>query len=353
MRRRIRIIAAILVLSGVAAGAVVFNTLESGAEPAGSQALPLHGNVDIREVLLAFNGDQRIEATLVEEGASVAKGQLLATLDRRHLFAEVAQMQARAETQRHRVEELKAGTRPADIRVAEARMNAALARRQRAATDLVRFQALLERNAASTQQRDTAKADAEVAAANYLEAVQLLELAREGPRVEDIAAAESSLQADEAELAMARHRLEDAFLYAPAEGVIRNRLLEAGEMAAPDRPVFSMALTNPLWVRAYVDGANLSRIRHGIRAWVSVDSASDKRYEGWIGFISPTAEFTPRSVQTEVLRTHLVYEVRVLVCNPDGDLRLGMPATVSIPLPQERAEGPSACENSPVVGEAS
>jgi HlyD family secretion protein len=357
MRRRIRIIAALLVVSGAAAAAVIFNTLESGAEPAGADALPLHGNVDIREVLLAFSGDQRIEATMVEEGASVAKGQLLATLDRRHLLAEVTRMQAKVETQRHRVEELKAGTRPADIRAAEARMAAALAKRERAATDLVRFQALLQRSAASPQQRDTAKADAEVAAANYLEAVQLLELAREGPRAEEIAAAESTLQADEAELALARHRLEDAYLYAPAEGVIRNRLLEAGEMAAPDRPVFSMALTNPLWIRAYVDGANLSRVRHGIRAWVSVDSASDKRYEGWVGFISPTAEFTPRSVQTEVLRTHLVYEVRVLVCNPDGDLRLGMPATVSIPLPQQQFKGSASCDDAPVtsslVGEAS
>jgi HlyD family secretion protein len=352
MRRRIRIIAAFLVVSGAAA-AGVFSTLESGATPASSEALPLHGNIDIREVLLAFNGDQRIEETLVEEGMSVHKGQLLARLDRRLLMAEVARLEAQAETQRHRVDELKAGSRPADIRAAEARTKAALARRERAATDFVRVQALLQRNAASTQQRDAAKADADVAAANYLEAVQFLELAREGPRAEEIAAAESSLLADEAELSLARHRLEDAFLYASADGIIRNRLLEAGEMAAPDRPVFSMALTNPLWVRAYVDGANLSRIRHGIRAWVSVDSSSEKRYEGWIGFISPTAEFTPRSVQTEVLRTHLVYEVRVLVCNPDGDLRLGMPATVSVPMPQETTEGAAACDSHPLVGGAS
>ena len=121
---------------------------------------------------------------MVEEGMSVHKGQLLARLDRRLLMAEVMRLQAQAETQRHRVDELKAGSRPADIRAAEARMNAALARRERAATDLVRVQALVQRNAASPQQRDTAKADADVAAANYLEAVQFLDLAREGPRAE-------------------------------------------------------------------------------------------------------------------------------------------------------------------------
>ncbi|MFW5722363.1 MAG: hypothetical protein ACOCWT_03600, partial [Desulfohalobiaceae bacterium] len=68
-------------------------------------------------------------------------------------------------------------------------------------------------------------------------------------------------------------------------------------------------------------------------------SFPDKRYQGWIGYISPTAEFTPKSVQTEEIRTQLVYQVRVYVQNPQGELRLGMPATVSVPLNQGRESG--------------
>ncbi|HSK40063.1 MAG TPA: efflux RND transporter periplasmic adaptor subunit [Arenibaculum sp.] len=364
MKRRIRIVVVLLLVLGAGAAAAVYTGRDAGmaaaaldalggtlgstlgrqAGPAEPETLALHGNVDIREVLLAFSGDQRIEETLVDEGTLVHKGQLLATLDRRHLLAEVARIQAEVDMRRHRLEELEAGNRPASIRAAEARMEAARATYERAAADLERVQSLVARNAASSQQRDTARAEAAVAAADLDEARQLVELAREGPRIEEIAASRSALQASEAELSLARHRLEDAMLYAPAEGVIRNRLLEAGEMAAPDRPVFSLALTNPLWIRAYVDGANLSRVRPGARADVSVGAASGKRYHGWVGFISPTAEFTPRSVQTEELRTHLVYEVRVLVCDPDGDLRLGMPATATIAPPGQDADGAASCE---------
>lgn len=364
MKRRIRILAVLLLVLGAGAAAAVYSGRDAGmaatvldalgrspapeAEPARAGTLALHGNIDIREVLLSFSGDRRIEETLVDEGTHVHKGQLLATLDRRHLKAEVAQIEAEVAMRRHRLEELEAGNLPAAIHAAEARVAAASAKHRRAAADLERVRSLAARNAASSQQRDTARAEAAVAAANLDEARQLLELARNGPRAEEIAVARSELQAYEAELTLARHRLDDAMLYAPAEGVIRNRLLEAGEMAAPDRPVFSLALTNPLWVRAYVDGANLGRVRPGARAEVSVGT-SGKRYRGWVGFISPTAEFTPRAVQTEELRTHLVYEVRVLVCDPDGALRLGMPATATIAPPGDDADGAASCEAHDVV----
>ena len=85
-------------------------------------------------------------------------------------------------------------------------------------------------------------------------------------------------------------------------------------------------------VRAYVGEPDLAKLAPGMTARIATDSYPGKRYEGWIGFISPTAEFTPKSVQTEELRTKLVYEVRVYVPNPKGELRLGMPATVVVDL---------------------
>jgi len=116
--------------------------------------------------------------------------------------------------------------------------------------------------------------------------------------------------------------------------VIQERILEPGDMAFPSSPVLTLALDDPLWVRAYVSEPDLGRIRSGMRANIKTDSFPGKVYKGWIGFISPTAEFTPKQVETTELRSKLVYLVRVYVHNPEGELRLGMPATVIIPLNQ-------------------
>ena len=105
-------------------------------------------------------------------------------------------------------------------------------------------------------------------------------------------------------------------------------------MASPGVPAFTMALSNPLWVRAYVPETYLGRLHLGMEASITTDSYPAKLYAGWIGYISPNAEFTPKNVETPELRTRLVYQVRVYVCNPKNELRLGMPATVSIALNQ-------------------
>jgi HlyD family secretion protein len=163
--------------------------------------------------------------------------------------------------------------------------------------------------------------------------------------MEDIAQAHAELAARQAELALAQQQLDDATLRAPAAGIVRDRILEPGDMAAPQTPVLTLALTEPLWVRVYVPGPQLGRITPGMSAQVTTDSFPGKVYEGWIGFISPTAEFTPKNVETPELRTRLVYQARVFVCDPQGELRLGMPATVSVPLAQtaSTAEATTGC----------
>jgi len=113
---------------------------------------------------------------------------------------------------------------------------------------------------------------------------------------------------------------------------VRARLLEPGDLASPQRPVFTLAITQPKWVRAFVPEPRLSQIRPGMAASVSTDSDPEHPLAGRIGFISSVAEFTPKTVQTEELRTSLVYEVRVEVDDPANALRLGMPATVRIDL---------------------
>ncbi len=140
--------------------------------------------------------------------------------------------------------------------------------------------------------------------------------------------------------------MADATLVAPVDGIVRTRVMEPGEMASPQRPVVVLAITDPKWVRAYVNETDLGRVREGTTASIVIDSFPDRRFDGWIGFISPVAEFTPKNVQTEELRTSLVYEVRVFAKDPENRLHLGMPATVHLALDEkvaafDRADGAS------------
>ena len=157
------------------------------------------------------------------------------------------------------------------------------------------------------------------------------EEARNGSRAEDIAIGEANLQTAQDELARQQYVLSQYELSAPVDGVIRSRLLHPGDMATPSTPVFKLSVLDKKWVRVYVKETDLGKIYEGQKANVYIDSQKDP-IPGQIGFISGTAEFTPKNVQTDELRTDLVYEVRVYVDDTANVLRLGMPATAKIDL---------------------
>jgi HlyD family secretion protein len=328
-----------------AAGAFYWQRAQDHAPPA--TALTLYGNVDIRQVQLAFNGSDRIDRMLVREGESVRKGQLLATLDTTRLQQNVALLQAQLAAQKQVVARLKSGNRPEEISKTRADAEAARIEADNAERTYRRLKELVARKFVAQQQADDARAAADAALARYQSARATRRLAELGPRVEDVAAAVATLKANEAALALARTQLANASLYAPADGIIQDRILEPGDMASPQLSVYTLALTDPIWVRAYVQGPDLGKIHYGMRAAVTTDSYPGKRYLGWLGYISPSAEFTPKSVETAEVRSKLVYQVRIFVCNPQNELRLGMPATVTIELhqPQSADVGTSPCQH--------
>lgn len=309
------------------------------------KTLTLYGNVDIRDVQLAFRANERITRLFVEEGDSVQKGQVLATVDSDRLQQAVARAEARIAAQQQVVARLQTGSRPEEIRKARADVLAARMDAIDAERTARRLERLAAKDLATEQERDDARARANAAWARWKAARETLRLVLKGPREEDIAEAKARLRAYQAELALARRDLADASLLAPADGVIEDRLLEPGDMASPTHPVYTLALTNPVWVRAYVSEPHLGKLRLGMQAFIFTDSFPDKRYEGWIGFISPTAQFTPKNVETPEIRTSLVYQVRVFACNPQDELRLGMPATVVIPLDQTRQSTTPSAEH--------
>jgi HlyD family secretion protein len=330
MRRRI-LIAALIVVIGLVAGLAWWRNGRDNAP----RELVLYGNVDLRQVQLSFNNSERIAAVLVQEGDRVRQGQLLARLDTSRLEPQVAQAEAQVAAQRQVVQRLRSGSRPEEIAQARANVDSAKADAINARQQYERIKSAAEMSAGRAvrqQDVDTAKAALQVAEAKLAVNQRALELAVIGPRKEDIAEAEARLRADEARLALLRQQLVDAQLLAPMDAVVRTRILEPGEMVSPQKPVFSLAITDPKWVRAYVSEPDLGKVHHGMAAAVVVDSFPNRRFDGWVGFVSPVAEFTPKAVQTEELRTSLVYEVRVFVKDPSDELRLGMPATVYVSL---------------------
>jgi HlyD family secretion protein len=355
VRKRISILAlVVLVIAGI------FFWRRLHRKDASADSVAIYGNVDIRQVQVAFNDNERIDKLLVDEGSVVHAGQLIGQLVQQRFSDAVAQDQALVAAQQQVVARLHAGSRPeeiaqalADVQAAEANVAAAEANVKNAELLFHRQQTLAKQQYVSLQVRDDAERSylaqkADLAATEQILAAkqQALQLAVIGPRKEDIAAAEATLKADQAALALAQKQLSDTQLYAPAKGVIQNRILEPGDMATPQTPVFTLALDNPLWVRAYLPEPQLGKVALGMRAWIEVDSYPAQRFPGWVGFISPVSEFTPKNVETTELRSQLVYRVRVYACNPDHRLRLGMPATVIVPLSNNPARGIEAhpCE---------
>lgn len=301
--------------------------------------LTLYGNVEMRQVDLGFRVSGRLQESLVEEGDRVRAGALLARLDRQPFADALAQAEAETGVRSAELSRLEAGLRPAEIRQASARLAELEASRRIAQQTHERRAALLETQAVSRQSFDESAARLAEATARVAAARNELALAREGFRAEEIEAGRAALAAARAGAGTARTALGDTELRAPSDVVILSRVREPGSIVRAGEPVFTLALERPIWVRAYVSEADLGRVAPGTPAQVFTDTAPDRPYAAQVGFVSPVAEFTPRSVETPDLRSDLVYQIRVIVARPDAGLRQGMPVTVRLQPRTSRGNG--------------
>ena len=304
-----------------------------GHEAASGTDLTFYGNVDVREISLAFEGTGRVLQVDVDEGAAVVQGQELARLDVSMLQLQLRQAQAQVDAQQQLVHKLVNGALPEEIDQAKSRLAAARAQLSLAVQALDRLTRLHEASSSSVSQQtvDQAAVQEQVARATVDQLQSALDLLERGARAEDIAAAEAQLEALRAQLAILGYQVGQGTLRAPSDAVVRSRLLEPGDMASPARPILALALTSPKWVRIYANEADLAHISPGMQATIA-GSADEAPVTGTVGYISSVAEFTPKAVQTEELRTSLVYEVRIIIGDDGGALRLGQPVTVTMPL---------------------
>lgn len=290
--------------------------------------LKLYGSIDMRTVDLAFEESGRLQTVFFEEGGSVKAGEVIAKLDDSRYKIARDQAAAQVGVAQAQLALLLAGTRVEEIDVARARLKATEANLVLSERTCKRHKDMGKASSALARDQACYKASADRAARD--EAKRTLEMLLAGTRAEEIEVARATLKQTQTQLADAERALKNCRLYAPADGVIRSRLKEPGDMVGASTPIYEMALMNPLWARVYIDEPNLGRITMGQKVAVTVDSFPDKTFDATVGFISSVAEFTPKTVQTEAIRTNLVYEVRLTVDDPQGLLRLGMPVTARL-----------------------
>ena len=319
------IIIPIVLLAAGAAAYVLYRNATAGAREA-----TLYGNVDIREATLAFRVAGRVETLKVDEGAQVKQGDILATLDLEPLQNAWRGAEAAVAAQAARNALLHRGSRPEDIEQAKARLASARAALAEAEQNLARQDTLAPEGATPRRALDTARSARDQAAAQARVAEQQLRELSAGFRKEEIAESDAQLRQAQAQLDSARLAVQDGTLAAPSDGIILTRAIEKGNMVQAGGPAFSLCLTSPVWAVAYVGEPMLGRFAPATRVALETDSRPGQPYRGVVGFVSPTAEFTPKSVETPDLRTSLVYRLRIVVEDPDSRLRQGMPVTVKL-----------------------
>ena len=325
---RRRLLGAIAIIAVFLALGIFLWRQRGATDPNG--AFTLSGNVDVHQVELAFRVSGRIADLKAQEGDRVSAGQVLAELDPVPFQTDVAAAKADLAQAQAQLDKTRHGFRVEEIAQARATVALRAADLENARVTLQRQEQLVATGLATHQQIDDAQARVDMSAAQLTAARDQLTLELHGSRIEDIETQEALYAAAQASLQKAQTALSDATLLAPSSGIVSVRAREVGAIVQAGQTVYTLTLNDPVWIRAYVPQPRLGRIKPGMRVLVTIDSMPGRQYDGTVGFISPEAEFTPKTVQTQQVRDDLVYRIRVIAGDPDNVFRQGMPVTVLI-----------------------
>jgi HlyD family secretion protein len=320
----------ILLAAAIAAGVYFYPRLVK--KPAPVNQLTLSGNIEAHESLVSFTVSGRIADLPVEEGQQVEQGARLARLEDADYKQKVRVDEATVRVRESNLALTLAGTREQEVKAAQQTMIDAQADLEEKKLDNDRAQRLFAKDEVSAQDRDLAATALKRAEAMFKAAQQRYNEAVEGSRKEDIAIARANVNEANASLGLSRVNLDYTTLRAPSTGVITVRQAEIGEVVAPGSPVVTLADLDHIWLRAYIAETDLGKIHWGQQATVTTDTYPGKQYHGRISFISSSAEFTPKSVQTYKERVTLVYRIKIDIDNPDHELKPGMPADARLDL---------------------
>ncbi len=300
-----------------------FISKRSQGEPAAT--LKLSGTIEATTVAPGFKVNGRLSERLVDEGEEVISGQVLARVETDDLEQELALRQADLSVAMELLKELEAGSRREEVAQAEAALDRIKAEESRVKTDYARQEELFRREVIASRDFENSHAALLSIHAQAREADERLKLLRNGPRPETIRQARARVNSLRSALELSRHRLNDATLRSPTTGTVLAKHLEPGELVNTGTPVVTIGDLDTVWVRAYIPETELGKISQGQEVQVRSDTFPGRLYKGTVSFISPEAEFTPKSVQTEKERVKLVFRIKIKVRNVKRELKPGMP----------------------------
>ena len=246
--------------------------------------------------LLTFN---------VEEGDTVGRNREVGLIDTTQLWLKMKQAEAmKSVYQSQKPEQEK--------QIAVTRQQLAKAKQ-----DQQRYKELVADGAAPAKMLDDANSQVEVLQ-RQLDA-QLSSL-RVNTNALDKQMAATDVQAEQL-----RDQIRKCHILVPAKGTVIEKYVELGEFVSAGKPLFKMADTENMFIRAYVTSAQLENIKTGQKATVFADygNGGKKEYEGRVTWISSRSEFTPKTILTDDERADLVYAVKVAI-KGDGYVKMGM-----------------------------
>ncbi len=320
----------ILIFAAIIAGILYYFYTREREE--GGNFIKVSGNIEANEVDVGFKISGRIVSRSFEEGQWVERGQVLAKLDDEDLRNRLDVARATLSSAQARLSKLLAGSRPEEIRQAEATMNQAKSDLDNKEAHYERLKPLFERGVVPKDTLDTAESAFKMASAAFQSAREAYLLVKEGPRKEDIEDAKAQVEQARATVKLDETQLSYTTLYAPISGVVLVRSGEIGEVVNPGTSILTMADIENVWLRAYIPETDLSKVKWDQEVMVTTDLLPKKTFKGRISFISSQAEFTPKQIQTEKERVMLVYRIKVDIPNKDHELKPGMPADGKIQL---------------------
>jgi HlyD family secretion protein len=288
------------------------------------------GTIEATESSLGAQVPGRIIRMNYEEGSLVKKGDTLAETDHQSIVQQVNQAQAALTMAKQQYDLLVKGARNEDLKVAEEGVKQAEANFNLAKLALDRTQKLITDHSVSQSQMDAAQTQYDVAHAQFQSAQQNLEKMQHYARPEEIRSAAAQVEQAQAALDYATISLEHSYLISPMDGMVLERLVEVGDYANLGTPIYTVSDLRMMKMTVYVSEVQLARIRLGDEAKVVLDGMSDRPFSGKVIYISPTAEFTPKNVETKEDRIKLVFAVKIGIANPENYLKAGLPADASI-----------------------
>ena len=294
--------------------------------------IKVSGNIETTEVDVGFKISGRIVSRFFEEGDWVDQKKVLAKLDDEDLRDRLEVARATLGSAQARLKKLLAGSRPEELREAEAILQQAQFDLENKETQYERMKALFGKHVIPKETLDNAETGYKIAKASLQKAMENYQLVKEGPRKEDIEDARAQVDQARASVKLSETQLSYTTLYSPISGVVLVKSGEIGEVVNPGTSILTLADIQNVWLKAYIPETELSKVKWGQEAIVTTDLRPKKEYRGRISFISSQAEFTPKQIQTEKERVTLVYRIKIDIPNPDRELKPGMPADGKIIL---------------------